>query len=180
MAYKITRNVVHTTGHNSKKFTDWVVFDVSFSNDILPLYPTLTENIYYNIIDERNSLVEPLSMWENLFLGSPGFISYTYNYDGIPQHFSVTSISQEFLFSDQESYAAWQVQENAKGDIRLSNWALSLEEKSTDFSNIRIEGKQLINLANGTTSDMSVAKYLTTKYYILRETKLSISHSIVE
>ena len=46
MAYKITRNVVHTTGHNSKKFTDWVVFDVSFSNDILPLYPTLTENIY--------------------------------------------------------------------------------------------------------------------------------------
>jgi hypothetical protein len=180
MAYKITRNVVHTTGHNTKKFTDWVEQDISFMNDIQPLYPALTENNYYNIINERNSLVDPLSVWENLFLGSPGFISYTYNYDGIPQYFGVTSITQEFLFNDQESYAAWQVQENALGDIRLSNWALSLEEKYIDYANVRTEGKQLINLDNGTTSDMSVIKYLTTKYYILRETQLSVIHSIVE
>lgn len=180
MAYKITRKLDHIIGNTMNSFTNWVTYEVTYDNMIQPLYTTLSESDYYEIINEFISLIEPLSSWGNFFIGSPGFIGYSYNFNGIPEYPSVTDFTQEFLFDNKESYAAWQVQENAKGNIRLSNWALSLEEKSTDFSNTRIEGKQLINLANGTISDMSVIKYLITKYGILRETQLSVIHSIVE
>lgn len=179
MSYKITRSVVHNTNHNMQKFVDWILYDVSFVNDITPLYPTLTENDYYTVINEFSFLIEPLSSWENFFTDTSGFVSYSYSFNGIPQYLGVTDYEQEFLFTDQESYNAWQLQENTKGNNRISGWKASLEEMSINYSNVSIEGNQMINADTGETSEMSVINYLRTKYFTLRGTQVSIIHSIV-
>jgi hypothetical protein len=179
MAYKITRNVVHNINHSTHRFVDWIIYDVSFINDIQPIYPSVTEQEYYSILNDFSLLIEPLSGWEGFFTNTPGFVSYSYNYNGIPENTGVTNYTQEFLFTDQESYIVWQLQENEKGDTRLSKWRASLEEKSIDYNNVIIEGTQMVNSIIGDTIDMSIVKYLSTKYFILRKTQLSIVHSII-
>jgi len=177
MTYKITRNVVHTTNHNVYKFIDWIIYDISFTNDIQPIYPDVTEQEYYSMLNELSLLIEPLSGYSNLFTDSSGFIDYSYSFNGAIDHPSVTDFTQEFLFADQQSYAAWQLQENEKSSTRLSKWNFSLEEKSIDFDNISIAGNQMINAVTGDTSDLSIVKYLSTRYFILRKTQVTVIHS---
>jgi hypothetical protein len=179
MAYKITRSVVHNTNHNMHKFVDWIIYDISFVNDIQPIYPDVTEQEYYAIFNDLSLLVEPLSWYSKFFIDSPGFIDYSYSFNGVPDHPGVTDLTQEFLFDDQQSYVTWQLQENEKSNTRLCMWKFSLEEKSIDFSNVSIEGNQMVNADTGETSDLSIVKYLSAKYFILRNTKLSIIHTIV-
>lgn len=179
MAYKITRNVVHNINHSTHRFVDWIIYNISFNDDIQPIYPSVTEQEYYSILNDFSSLIEPLSGWENFFTDTPGFLSYSYNFNGIPQYLGVTDYEQEFLFTDQESYNAWQLQENEKGDTRVSKWKASLEEKSIDYNNVRLEGTQMINSITGDTFDMPIVKYLSTKYFILRKTQLLIVHSTI-
>jgi len=179
MPYKITKSLVHTTNHNMLRFIDWIQYEISFVNDIQPLYPTITEVDYYTIINEFNSFIEPLSGYINLFTESSGFIDYSYSFNGVPDHPGVTDFTQEFLFADQQSYSDWQLQENEKSNTRLSKWKFSLEEKSIDFANVSIEGNQMINAVTGETVDLSIVRYLGTKYYILRGTQVSIVHSTV-
>jgi len=175
MSYKITRNVVHTTNHNLQRFFDWVN-DLSFTNDIRPLYLMLAENDYYKIINEYASLVEPLSIWRKFFNVDSGFIDYSYNFNGIPEYPGVTSFTQEFFFTNQDAFNLWQSQENEKANNRISGWKPPLEEMYIDYANVRIEGTQMIN--NGETTDLTVIGYLRTKYFILRKTQISVVHSI--
>lgn len=179
MAYKITRSVVHTINHNMYRFVDWCMYDVSFINDIQPLYPSVTEQEYYSILNELSLLTEPLSWYSNLFTDSSGFIDYSYSVNVEVGNPGVTDFTQEFLFADQQSYLDWQLQEDEKSNARLSKWNFSLEEKSIDFSNVSIEGNQMINASTGETSDLSIVKYLGTKYRILRKTQVSVIHSTV-
>jgi hypothetical protein len=178
MSYKITRSVVHNTEHNVHKFVDWILYDISFTNDIQPLYPNLSENDFYTIINDFSYLIEPLSSWENLFTGSAGYISYSYTFNGIPEYPGVTDYTQNIVFSDSASYAAWQLQENTQSQTRVSGWQLPLEEKIIDYSNMRLEGIQLINNLTGETTNLSVVKYLSSKYFILRQTLVSVVHTI--
>jgi hypothetical protein len=175
MSYKITRSVVHTTNHNLQRFFDWVN-DLSFTNDIQPLYLTLNENDYYKIIDEYASLVEPLYKWRKFFDVDSGLIDYSYTFNGIPEYPGVTSFTQEFVFTNQDAYTSWQLQENEKANSRISGWTVALEDMYIDYSNVRIEGTQMIN--NGETTDLTVTGYLRTKYFVLRKTQISVVHSI--
>jgi hypothetical protein len=153
------------------------MYEMSFVNDIQPLYPNVTEQEYYSMLNELILLIEPLNRYSNLFTDSSGFIDYSYNFNGVTHYSGVTDFTQEFLFADQHSYSAWQLQENEKSKTRLSKWNFSLVEKSIDFSNVSIEGNQMINTITGETSDLSIVKYLGIKYFILRKTQVTVIHS---
>jgi hypothetical protein len=185
MTYKITRNLSHRLVHTNegvviRRLTDWAFYDVSFSDKIQSLYPTLSEDDYRLVLAEWKDLIAPLVGWIKFFTGVEGFISYDVTYDGWDQYQTITSSEQTFLFADQESYAAWQLQENQRSANSLCKWRAALEESSIDYLNISINGTQMVNTLTGETSNMPVAKYLTTDYFIQRQTQISISHSVVE
>lgn len=177
MAYTIARHAVHKKGNNMDLFSYWI-HNISFPTEIQPLYPTITEQEFYAIVYDYSSFVAPLREWEKLFTGAPGFISYSYTFAGYPENPTVTSFSQEFVFSDIASYTQWQANENELSNTRLSGWCARLEENTIDYSNIIIEGTQMINTITGATTDLSVIQYLSSKYCMLRQTQLSIVHSI--
>jgi hypothetical protein len=175
----VSHQLAHTSdGAVIPRLTDVIFDETSFANEIQPLYPNLTADSFASTVIEWRNLIEPLSGHIKFFIGSTGFISYNFAFNGWEQYETVTDYEQIFLFDDQAAYSAWQLQEQEKGNNRISKWYLNLEEKSINFNDIVIQGTQMIDTVNGETSDMSLVKYLTTKYFILRKTQFLTKHVI--
>jgi hypothetical protein len=170
MAYTVLRTLTHRLSLDS--FTTWCIYDISYENEIQPLYPELTKTRYRQIINEALSLMNPLSVWTDLFSETPGFIEYSYHLDVSPSGYV-----QEFKFTDKASLDAWQEKEDQRSANRLSKWRCYLGVRSIDYANFTLEGTQLINNITNESTTLEVFKYLSSRYFILRETNILVEHS---
>jgi len=176
MSYTITRTVEHSTIDDLDTFFNWAENGFIVPADVQLLYPEITETNYFAGLSEQKNLIDPLSQWELLFNGTPGFINYSYTSNGYPV---VLNFTQTFNFVDEASYLAWQSQETELGKNRILGWSAALEEKTIVFSDQRIEGKEMINNNTGTsTGPLPLGRYLGYKYFTLRGTTLSVTHSV--
>jgi hypothetical protein len=176
MAYNITRTVDHATGDYLDTFFNWAENGYTVPSDVQLLYPEIDQTNYFAGINQLKNLTDPLSQWENLFTGTPGFINYSYTVNGFPVAINFTQV---FSFANEESYLAWQSQEQDLGKNRILGWSAALEEKTIVFSNQRLEGKEMIDNITGTsTGALPLGRYLGFKYFTLRGTTLSVTHSV--